>query len=79
MKVKLNDWQYEVAQDTHRFKVICAGRRSGKSVLSRMWILKKALENTGTYWIVSPTYRQSKQIHWNEIRKEIDRRKRGFG
>lgn len=27
----------------------------------------------GTYWIVSPTYRQGKQNHWQELQKEIPR------
>jgi hypothetical protein len=62
-----------VANDPHRFRICCAGRRSGKSVLSRLIILKWALENVGTYWIVSPSYKQAKMIHWNEIRKEIPR------
>lgn len=71
MKVKLSPWQLEVANDPHRFKVICAGRRSGKSVLARLLLLKWALEKVGTYYLVSPTYRQAKSIHWTEIRKEI--------
>lgn len=73
MKVKLNPWQLEVANDPHRFKVICAGRRSGKSVLARLLLLKWAVSNIGTYYLVSPTYRQAKSIHWTEIRKEIPR------
>ena len=73
MQVKLSPWQLTVAKDPHRFRVVCAGRRSGKSVLSRLIVLKWALENVGNYWIVSPSYRQAKMIHWNEIRKEIPR------
>jgi len=73
MRVKLNNWQKEVADDTHRFRIICSGRRSGKSVLSRFVILKWATENIGTYWIVSPNYKQSKMIHWHELQKEIPR------
>ncbi len=73
MKVRLSPWQLEVANDPHRFKVICAGRRSGKSVLARLLLLKWALTNIGTYYLVSPTYRQAKSIHWTEIRKEIPR------
>ena len=73
MRVKLNKWQNEVANDTHRFKVICAGRRSGKSVLARLTLLKWALGNIGTYYLVSPTYRQAKSIHWNELRREVPR------
>lgn len=71
MKANLTKWQGEVASDKHRFKIICAGRRAGKSVLARITILKWAIENPGLYWIVSPTYKQSKQIHWNDYLKEI--------
>jgi hypothetical protein len=71
LKVKLLPWQKEVLSDPHRFKVICAGRRAGKSVVSRMWILKAATETPGLYWVVSPNYKQSKMIHWREILKEV--------
>jgi hypothetical protein len=70
-KVQLLPWQKEVFEDEHRFKVICAGRRAGKSVLSRMWILNQAIKQPGLYWIVSPTYKQSKQIHWRDYQKEV--------
>lgn len=74
MKVKLHKGQFEVATDTHRFKVICAGRRWGKSVLSRMIMLKWALENPGLYWIVSPTFQQGKDIHWLQgFKQELPR------
>ena len=73
MKVKLNKWQLEVARDDHRFKVICAGRRSGKSVLARLTLLKWAVETPGVYYLVSPTYKQAKAIHWYEAKKEIPR------
>lgn len=69
----LHKTQIEVAEDTHRFRVICAGRRWGKSVLARLIVLKWATQSVGTYWIVSPTYRQCKQNHWQELQKEIPR------
>lgn len=68
---KLHKKQYEVALDKTRFKVICAGRRGGKSVLARFIVLQWATERVGTYWIVSPTYKQSKQIHWRELTSEV--------
>ena len=71
MQKKLNKWQYEVFTDPHRFRIVCAGRRSGKSVLSRVIVLDWALKNPGIYWIVSPTYKQSQMIHWGDLRKEI--------
>ena len=65
-------WQHEVAIDEHRFKIICAGRRAGKSVLSRMLVLKWAAEKPGLYWLVSPTYQQGKEIHWLQgFKREI--------
>lgn len=72
-KVVLHSGQLEVANDTHRFRVICSGRRWGKSTLARLIVLKWATEKVGTYWIVSPTYRQGKQNHWLEMQKEVPR------
>lgn len=66
MKVKLHPPQYEVMTHPAKFKVIAAGRRWGKSVLARMWILKLAIETPGTYWIVSPTFAMGKDIHWKQ-------------
>lgn len=71
LKVKLHKGQLDVAKDKTRFRIICAGRRWGKSVLSRLIVLQWATRVVGDYWIVSPTYRQAKQIHWREIQREI--------
>lgn len=73
LDVQLHKTQLEVAADPHRFRVICAGRRWGKSVLARLLVLQWACQSVGTYWIVSPTYRQGKQNHWNDLKKEIPR------
>jgi len=71
MKVKLSKWQTKVFKDEHRFRVVCAGRRSGKSVLSQLIIINWASQEKGLYWIVCPTYRQAKQIHWKGIQEFI--------
>lgn len=71
MEIRLSNWQTRVWDDTHRFRVVCAGRRSGKSVLSQLTVINWAQEEKGLYWIVAPTYRQAKQIHWNGIRELI--------
>lgn len=73
IEIQLTPSQLEVANDLHRFKIICAGRRFGKSTLARMLILQMALRNPGLYWIVSPTYTQSVQNHWRELIKEFPR------
>ena len=68
---KLHDSQFKVATDTHRFRIVCAGRRWGKSTLAQLIALQWATKDVGTVWIVSPTYRQGKQIHWNELNKIV--------
>lgn len=71
MEVRLSKWQTEVWNDTHRFRVVCAGRRSGKSVLSQLQVIAWANEAPGKYWIVAPTYKQAKQIHWEGIQHYV--------
>jgi len=73
MVVKLHDKQKEVALDTHRFRVLNAGRRFGKSTLAQIIALKWAIDSKrpGLIWIVSPTYKQSKQIHWRGLKSII--------
>lgn len=71
LQVELTPWQLEVAEDTHRFRIVCAGRRAGKSVLARLIVLKWACETPGVYWIVSPSYKQAKMIHWRDLKKEV--------
>jgi len=73
MIVKLHDTQITVANDTHRFRIVCAGRRWGKSTLAQLIVLKWAAEKPGLYWIVSPTYKQSKQIHWRSLQQIVPR------
>jgi len=74
MEVRLNKWQSEVWDDTHRFRIVCAGRRSGKSVLSQLTVINWASKEKGLYWIVAPTYRQAKEIHWRGIQEYIPRK-----
>lgn len=71
MTIKLSKWQTTVWDDPHRFRIVCAGRRSGKSVLSQLTVINWANSNVGVYWIIAPTYRQAKQIHWLGIQELI--------
>ena len=74
MKAVLHSGQLEVAQDNHRFKVICAGRRWGKSVLSSLIVLQWAIADPGKYWIVSPTHQQGKEIHWYSLMQIVPKK-----
>lgn len=71
MEIHLSPWQTEVWDDTHRFRVVCAGRRSGKSVLSQLQVITWANQEVGRYWIVAPTYKQAKTIHWEGIQHYV--------
>lgn len=71
MKVHLSPWQIAVWNDQHRFKVVCSGRRSGKSVFAQLTVIYWASQNVGDYYIVAPTYRQAKEIHWRGIQEFI--------
>ena len=72
--------QLSVHNDTHRFKVLNWGRRTGKSTLAANYVLMAATQVVGRYWIVAPTYKQAKNIYWqdiiyNQIPKELIRKK----
>lgn len=71
IKYKPHKNQKILHDDNHRYKVVVAGRRFGKSVFARHHCFLNAIYNPGLYWIVNPTYRQGKQIHWHELKKEI--------
>ena len=71
MQINLSSWQTTVWDDPHRFRVVCAGRRSGKSVLAQLTCIEWASREIGNYWIVAPTYRQAKQIHWKGLQHYV--------
>lgn len=73
IQVTLHKGQVDVFNDNHRFRVVNAGRRWGKTVLSQVITLDWATKNPGLYWIVSPTYRQAKQIHWRHLLSFVPR------
>lgn len=62
-------WQLEVWQDQHRFKVIAAGRRCGKSNLAIKMLLARALEapEGSAVVYVAPTLGQARQIAWDAL------------
>lgn len=60
-------WQQSVLSDPTRFKVICAGRRCGKSRMAAVTLLIegiKAPEGAGVMY-VAPTQGQARVIIWN--------------
>jgi len=65
LAVELLPWQQEVWEDTTRFKVVAAGRRTGKSRLAAWRLIISALsEKKGQVFYVAPTQGQARDIMW---------------
>ena len=67
LNFQLLKWQQSVFKDTHRFKVVAAGRRCGKSRLSAVTLLIEALncpEGSAVMYI-APTLGQARTIIWD--------------
>tara|TARA_R110002096_G_scaffold93760_1_gene211403 strand:+ start:38 stop:1309 length:1272 start_codon:yes stop_codon:yes gene_type:complete len=68
LKISLLPWQQEVWTDESRFKVIAAGRRTGKSMLAAWRLIVSALEaKKGHVWYVAPTQQQARDIMWQQL------------
>ena len=69
LQVKLHDKQREVFDDQHRFRVVAAGRRFGKSRLAAWLLLIEALQSeTKDVFYVAPTFQQAKDIMWGVLK-----------
>jgi hypothetical protein len=63
--------QETIANDTHRFICVVAGRRFGKTHLSIRQLCRHARQPDSTVWYVAPTYRQAKQIVWRKLKNKL--------
>jgi phage terminase large subunit len=64
----LNPGQSLVSRDRTRFKVIVAGRRWGKTFLAIRELARVASQPDCRVFYVAPTYRQAKQIVWDQLK-----------
>lgn len=71
VKFQLHEKQAEVFNCKCRFRVVVAGRRFGKSMLSMMEMLAWATKRMQKIWYVAPTYRMAKQIMWSELKSSV--------
>jgi len=68
LKVELLPWQQEVFEDDSRFKVIAAGRRTGKSRLAAWKLIIEGLQcKRGHVFYVAPTQGQARDIMWQTL------------
>jgi len=66
--MKLSDPQKTISADKARFKVVSAGRRFGKSWLAMNEMAKYARYPNQRILAVAPTYKQCKNIWWNDLK-----------
>lgn len=68
-RLKDHEVQLDLINDENRFKVIPAGRRSGKTERFKRYVVKKAMANPGRrYFAAAPTRDQVKKIFWNDLK-----------
>ena len=67
--MKLSNPQRIVADDKTRFRVLCTGRRFGKTTLAIREVCYVARIPGRVCWAVCPSYRQAKQIFWIKLKK----------
>ncbi|PHM52410.1 terminase [Xenorhabdus hominickii] len=73
--VQLHEGQMKVFKSPHRFKVVCAGRRWGKSRLSISKLLRAAIKAPKQrVWYIAPTYQMARQILWDDLQELIPRK-----
>ena len=63
--------QQTIAQDTHRFKVVIAGRRFGKTHLAIRELAYHARIPNQEVWYIGPTYRQARMIVWRKLKQRL--------
>ncbi len=70
LRVELHPKQTEVFNDDHRFKVVAAGRRFGKSRLAAWTLIIEALKSKEKdVFYVAPTFQQAKDIMWTVLKE----------
>ena len=68
LNVELLPWQQDVWNDSTRFKVVAAGRRTGKSRLAAWLLIINGLQaEKGHVFYVAPTQGQARDIMWQTL------------
>jgi hypothetical protein len=67
----LSDTQKIVAEDPHRFRVVIAGRRWGKTTLAIREMCKIVREPNKDVYYISPTYRMSRTIIFKRLKQKL--------
>lgn len=72
--LKLHKLQKIVRSDRRRFRVVVAGRRWGKTQLSKISLVAAAAAKPKQLvWYVAPTYQMARDIMWDDLKASIPR------
>ena len=66
--------QWRLWNSKARFRIVPAGRRSGKTELAKRWVIQRAcnLRVQGRkYALAAPTRDQAKRIYWNDLKQLV--------
>lgn len=66
----LHQTQKPVAKDRHRFRVLCCGRRWGKTTLAVDQMKGRAAIPNSRIAYIAPTYQQARDIAWEQLKKD---------
>ena len=67
--IKLKPPQMQVFLSPHRFRLLVAGRRFGKTFLAQTELLRAARGKGRVAWYVAPSYKQAKRIAWGPLKQ----------
>ena len=64
--------QREVYDSPARFKMLCSGRRFGKTHLCLVQLIVWAANKAGSLnWYLAPTYRAARSIAWRQLKAMV--------
>lgn len=66
----LHQTQKTVALDRHRFRVLCCGRRWGKTTLAIDQIKGRAAIPNSRIAYIAPTFQQARDIAWEQLKRD---------
>lgn len=69
-ELRLSKAQAEIALDRHRFRVLCCGRRFGKTTLAIEEMKACAALRTARVCYIAPTFQQARDIAWNQLKAD---------
>lgn len=68
--MELTPAQAKIALDPHRFRVLCCGRRFGKTTLAIEEMKARAVARPGRIAYIAPTIQQARDIAWAQLKRD---------